>query len=378
MAVRDPVPRAGAAAAPSHAARAGTAQPRLGDGPAPRGEPAQPAAEGGLRRRRRARPDLARARRRRRAQRPGGRARGDLLPADRGGQRIRHLARRAGAPLEAGLRAGAGRQAPGGPGEPAVRLAGRTRRPDAAVAGTPGRLRAPETLVRGLRPGRGAARGCRGRHAFRLVRDAHHGRREPAGRGRRDHGARPDRGLGRPGPDRLRPGLGYRSAGLGAAGRPAPAGPGHRPGPGRARRPAGPGGQRDRRAGFGPGPVAGHFRPWLGHRRAGRESAAPGHRRRRHRRAAGAGPGRRSARRRGRRADIRRAGGPADRDVRPRRHRTGGPRAGLDPGSPAAQARADRQLRWLRCHAARCAWSPWAGGWAPWGAGCSRPTSRSR
>ena len=29
MAVRDPVPRAGAAAASSHAARAGTAQPRL-------------------------------------------------------------------------------------------------------------------------------------------------------------------------------------------------------------------------------------------------------------------------------------------------------------------------------------------------------------
>ena len=77
-----------------------------------------------------------------------------------------------------------------------------------------------------------------------------------------------------------------------------------------------------------------------GHRRARRESAAPGHGRRRRRRAAGAGPGRRSARRCGRRADNRRAGGPADRDVRPRRHRTGGPRAGLDPGGPAAQARA--------------------------------------
>src|SRR4029079_19430271 len=108
LAVRAPVPRAGAAAAPSHAARAGTAQPRLGDGPAPRGEPAQPAAESGPLRRRRARPDLSRARRRRRAQRPGGRARGDLLPADRGGQRIRHLARRAGAPLEAWPPAGAG------------------------------------------------------------------------------------------------------------------------------------------------------------------------------------------------------------------------------------------------------------------------------
>ena len=58
---------------------------------------------------------------------------------------------------------------------------------------------------------------------------------------------------------------------------------------------------------------------------------------------AGAGPGRRPARRRGRRADNRRAGGPADRDVRPRRHRAGGPRAGLDPGGPAAQARAGRQ-----------------------------------
>ena len=40
-----------------------------------------------------------------------------------------------------------------GPGEPALRLAGRTRGPGPGVAGAPRRLRASETVVRGLRPG---------------------------------------------------------------------------------------------------------------------------------------------------------------------------------------------------------------------------------
>ena len=75
----------------------------------------------------------------------------------------------------------------------------------------PRRLRAAETVVRRQRARRHHP-GRRGwRHPVRLVRDARHGRRAPAGGRCRGHRARPDRGFGRPGPDRLRPGFRHRS-----------------------------------------------------------------------------------------------------------------------------------------------------------------------
>ena len=209
LAVRDPVPGAGAAAAPSHAARARTAQPGLGDGPASRGEPAQPAAEGGLRRRRRARPDLARARRRRRARRPAGRAGGDLLPL---------IAAVSGYAIWQGERALRSRVAderrgsasPGGAGEQALRLAGRARRPDAGVAGAPALAYEHQKRWYAVCASRRGARAWISRAA-----------RSPAGprcspRPRANQLAAGGEitvldlteGRGRPGPDRLRPGLG--------------------------------------------------------------------------------------------------------------------------------------------------------------------------
>ena len=186
----------------------------------------------------------------------------------------------------------------------------------------------------------------------------------PGGRG---HGARPDRGRGRPGPDRLRPGLGRRSAGLGAA----ETCPGWTWAPGWA-------GTRwptcwPRSASVTDEQASAGTCRWTPPSLAGSSTCSP--RIRSARPVAAVTAGLRALaqvgdprRRRGRRADIRRAGGPADRDVRPRRHRTGGPRAGLDPGSPAAQARADRQRAGSAAAQRAAAWSPWAGGSAPWGA----------
>ena len=92
LAVRDGVLRSRAAAAPSHPAGSRTAQPGLGGRPAPGGEPDQPAAEGRARGRRHRRPGAGLARRRRLARRSPHRARGDLLRAGRGRQRVRALA----------------------------------------------------------------------------------------------------------------------------------------------------------------------------------------------------------------------------------------------------------------------------------------------
>ena len=74
------------------------------------------------------------------AQHPGGRARRDHLRADRGRQRLRGLAGRAGAADADGRRAEPGRQAARGPGEPAVRLAGRARQAGPRMAGDAHRL----------------------------------------------------------------------------------------------------------------------------------------------------------------------------------------------------------------------------------------------
>ena len=137
--------------------------------------------------------------------------------------RVRDLAGGAGAAGPDRGGAAAGRAVAGGPGEPALRRAGRARQARRPVAAAAVRLRDAETLVRRARPGGHRPGGRRRGHAFRLVGTADHGRRRTAGGRRRGDRHRPvgRRGRGRSGRPVDRGGR-RRPRRLGASARPAP------------------------------------------------------------------------------------------------------------------------------------------------------------